>query len=129
MNSISKQSIIKSKGEKMKTIKCEKCGKPLTTYGCTNSGCPEYYDIREVPMEFITAMIEEHGIHHKLKRDPNLYISQADDGEWVVCDNTSYDCFIESFKSKDKAIRYLMGEDPEILYEEEEREAHDINTK
>lgn len=112
----------------MKTIKCEKCGKPLTTYGCTNSGCPEYYNIKEVPIEFITSMIEEHGINHKLERDQNLYLSE-DDGSWVACDNQAGDCFVESFKSKDRAIRYLMGDDPEELYEEEERENNAYNIK
>ena len=102
----------------MKTIKCDKCGKPLTTYGCTNTQCIEYYDIKEVPLEFITAMIEEHGINNTLKRDQNLYISKEDD-VWVACDNTTGDCNVESYKSKDRALRYLMGEDPETLAEEE----------
>ena len=64
-------------------------------------------------------MIKEHGINHTLKRDQNLYLSEEDD-VWVACDNTSGDCFVESYKSKERATRYLMGEDPETLAEEEE---------
>ena len=108
----------------MKNLKCDKSGKPWSTYGCTNSQCIEYYDIKEVPLEFITKMIDEHGINHHLKRDQNLYISKEDD-VWVACDNTTGECNVESYKSKDRALRYLMGEDPEDLYEEEAKEEND----
>jgi len=84
--------------------------------------------IIEVPIEFITAMIEEHGINHTLKRDQNLYISKEDD-VWVACDNTTGDCNIESYKSKNRAIRYLLGEDPESLAEEEEWDDNAYNVK
>jgi len=114
--------------KKDEIIKCKKCEKPLSTYGCVNSNCSEYYDIREVPIEFITAMIDEHGINHKLNRDQNLYLSKEDD-VWVACDNTDGDCFVESYKSKERATRYLMGEDPEELAAEEELENNAYNVK
>lgn len=112
----------------MKTVKCERCGKPLSTYGCVNSSCPEYYGIKEVPMEFIEKMIEDHAENHYLKRDQNLYICKDED-RWAACDNTSGDCFIESFKSRERAERYLMGESPEELYEEEQEDENAYNVK
>ncbi|MGA2460324.1 MAG: hypothetical protein ABSF82_02770 [Candidatus Bathyarchaeia archaeon] len=63
--------------------------------------------VRQVSKRFIHRLIE-HSERWKMERYRALYL--AKEGQWwVATDNTTADCFVEEFKTKKAAMRWLQN--------------------
>ena len=61
---------------------------------------------------FIHSLVNDYSAG---KNDGNRQVFAAiePDGTYTVCDNTSGECFVESFKTMDAAVSYMDGADPQ----------------